>query len=220
MISTSTGLADNNWSSVDDWSFAVSRALRLRYEETHVQSLRCFSIPREVRVVQPTVSRVWHIGHNSSILEDSSQRNGWAVSDTAPWEDHIMQDQDDVQQMNYTLKPGRYDYDGLRCKSSGERIAKKSSCDWKKAIADCEGSPALALTRSFTSACQTACVLDLLDLLPCGEDKNFTVWSRSVSTRSKAIDNLRTACHGVMEQLVATTTVPWPRIGCVSWSET
>jgi len=78
-IAESTGVGDKKHTTLEDWSFAASSSLRQRFNATRSAVLRGFRVPAEVRLIQPTVSRVWHIGHNSSIAQDESQKQGWCV---------------------------------------------------------------------------------------------------------------------------------------------
>ena len=78
-IAESTGVGDKKHTTLEDWSFAASSSLRQRFNATRSAVLRGFRVPAEVRLIQPTVSRVWHIGHNSSIAQDESQMQGWCV---------------------------------------------------------------------------------------------------------------------------------------------
>ena len=88
-----------------DWSDAACHWLRLRYERTNRSELRSFASPRAMELVQPTLSRVWHIGQRSSIGEDGD----WEVAHNPPWQGRSLSN------FSWTMKPGLHDYHGVFC---------------------------------------------------------------------------------------------------------
>jgi hypothetical protein len=99
---------------LDDWSDALALCLKLEYERTHNPQLEIFGIHEEVQVIQPTLSRVWHIGHESSIGTDGLRE----VSENPPWHAHSSLLQSGVF-LNHTLKPGLHNYGGEMCRDAG-----------------------------------------------------------------------------------------------------
>lgn len=94
-----------------DWSDAVGRALTEEYARTNDSTLASFAIKYETDVIQPTLSRVWHVGRKSSIGIDGDRE----VSQDAPWSQwaHLLAS---GVKLNYTLKKGRYNPYGRLCK--------------------------------------------------------------------------------------------------------
>lgn len=146
--------------NLDDWSFAVSRGLRLSYNRTHDPYLRSFEVFKEVQLVQPPVSRVWHIGANSSISEDDTQKVGWEVSKLPPWVGHV---NDSNHKLALSLIPGNFDYDGEECPAGGETRFKPPPCSAQQAILHCQAKPPdLDSSANTKEVCNNPCVVMLL----------------------------------------------------------
>ena len=93
-----------------DWSDAVAQALTREYKRTHDRELSSFAIGWETEVIQPTLSRVWHVGHQSTIGTDGRRH----VSGDAPWSGHV-ELLASGQKLNHTLKGGRHNPVGRPC---------------------------------------------------------------------------------------------------------
>ena len=101
-----------------------------------------------MQIVQPTVSRVWHIGEKSSIAEDETQKAGWIISALPPWAGHVNHSN---HRFNHTLRPGRHDYDGNVCTQTGDSGAPKAACNVQVALLRCQSDPPTALASRESS---------------------------------------------------------------------
>lgn len=191
---------------LNDWSFAVSHSLRLRYDHTHEPGLKSFQVFKEIQLIQPLGSRVWHIGANSSIAEDATQKSGWTVSARPPWAGYLNFSR---QQLTYSLRPGRFDYDGQECPAGGERSLGTSSvpCDLQQAIAYCAARPPQYESTDIRSACEDSC---LQRLLACSSDP---VVSKMMGVQVGTAKQMEAACSGS-----TNGALRYYRPGCRSWA--
>lgn len=180
--------------NLDDWSFAVSRSLRLRYGRTKDPYLRNFQTFKEVQLVQPPVSRVWHIGKDSSIAEDVSQKSGWDVSSVPPWVGYVNHSNHSI---THTLLPGYFDYDGEECR------IQSVPCDLRQAILQCQTKPSgLKDSTSTLTICDDDCVGRLL---ACSSDPKV---AKIIGLPTSTVQYVADRCSGRLSL----------RAGCRSWT--
>ena len=171
----STGVSDNAnakgvGSPLEDWSFAVAQALRQRYAATGDESLRGFKVKTEVHITQPTVSRVWHIGKDSSIAQDETQREGWPVTGFPPWHEHVPES---ARDFDYSRRPGTFDYMGRNCAPKPE-----PPCDATKTIETCAEWPSVFFPNQNLErikTCENVC-LPKLRVCEAQEDAQVKEW--------------------------------------------
>jgi hypothetical protein len=189
--------------SLDDWSFAVSKSMRLRYNRTHDPYLRSFQILKEVQMIQPQISRVWHIGANSSIAEDDSQRNGWVVSALPPWAGHVNYS----ERLDYALLPGHFDYDGNQCAAMGEVATAVRPCDAAKALLLCQAAPPALTQTDQAGAIEAACTDPcLVGLFACS---SHPLVAKVLSSQLRDMLRMCSAVDGKKLRF---------RTGCASWA--
>ena len=189
--------------NLDDWSFAVSRSLRLSYNRTHDPYLRNFEVFKEVQLVQPPVSRVWHIGANSSIAEDDTQKVGWKVSELPPWVGLVNRSK---RKLTYSLAQGNFDYDGKECLARGE-TSTTPPCMLQEALLYCQAKPPNVRTGADAwEVCEDTCVAKLLAC------SSTPVVAERLGLKVSTVRDMATLCFAPSKGIL------YFRSGCRSWA--
>lgn len=193
--------------NLDDWSFAVSRNLRLRYNRTLDPYLRNFQVFKEVQLVQPLVSRVWHIGARSSIREDVSQKAGWEISAQPPWSGHV--NHSNIR-LHYTLLGGKFDFDGRKCPPASESsfTPAPSPCNLQHAVLHCQARGPDLRNAYARKVCQDPCIEKILE---CSSDPAVGAVVKLVGLEMNTVHDLASACFGLAKR-------SFVRPGCKSWT--